>query len=169
MITIDNIADCQSMVEKRQQLHTEIDTLISGMWRHTRAEMDKSGKWIPFFPRSPEVDGLVSKLGEADHKLASLASDTAELATLMTGYSSIAEMARAKNGAASAIQQAESAIRKAMQTAIAQGVSPEDLREAESVREAELRRDAIVAEKGSLSDELTDRIAKAKAILERYQ
>lgn len=168
MTTIDNIADCKNMLETRQQLHAEIDTLISGMWRHTRAEMDKSGKWIPFFPRSPEVDSVVSKLDEADHKLASMSSDTAELATLMSGYSSIAEMARAKNGAASAIQQAESSIRKAMQTAIAQGVSPEDLRDAEAVRDAELRRDAIVAEKGSLSGDLAARIAKAKAILERY-
>ena len=168
MTTIDNITECKNMLETRQQLHAEIDTLISSMWRHTRAEMDKSGKWIPFFPRSPEVDGLVSKLDEADHKLASLASDIAELATLMGEYKSIEEMARAKNGAASAIQQAESSIRKAMQTAIAQGVSPEDLRDAESVRDAELRRDAIVAEKGSLSEDLAARIAKAKAILERY-
>jgi len=169
MITIDNITDCKGMVEKRQQLHTEIDTLISSMWRHTRAELDKSGKWIPFFPRSPEVDSVVGKLDEADHKLATLASDASELATLMSGYSSIEEMARAKNGAASAIQQAESAIRKAMQLAISQGIAPEDLRDAESVRDAELRRDAIVAEKGSLSEDLTARIAKAKAILEAYQ
>lgn len=168
MITIDNITDCKGMVEKRQQLHTEIDTLISSMWRHTRAELDDKNKWTPYFPRSPEVDATIARIDEADHKLATLASDADEIAKLMSGYSSIAEMARAKNGAASAIQQAESSIRKAMTVCISQGIAPEDLRDAEAVREAELRRDAIVAEKGSLSEDLADRIAKAKAILERY-
>jgi hypothetical protein len=168
MITIDNITDCKNMLETRQQLHAEIDELITSMWRHTRAELDGKNLWRPYFPRSPEVDSVLGKLDEADHKLATLASDTSELASLMSGYSSIEEMARAKNGAASAIQQAESAIRKAMQTAISQGIAPEDLRDAEAVRDAELRRDAIVAEKGSLSEDLADRIAKAKAILEKY-
>jgi hypothetical protein len=168
MSSIENIVDCKDMMATREQLHASIDTLISSMWRHCRAEMNGKNKWVPYFPRSSEVDGVIASIDEADHKLASLESDAAEVATLMSGYSSIAEMARDKNATANAIQHAESSVRKAMQTAIAQGVSPEDLRESEIVKEAELRRDNLVAEKGSLAEDLTVRLQKTKAILERY-
>lgn len=169
MTTIDNITDCKNMLETRQQLHAEIDELMTSMWRHTRAEMDKSGKYVPYFPRSPEVDSVVAKLDEADHKLATLASDASELAEAMGDFKSIAEMARAMNAASSAVTRAEHNVRSVMSGLIKRGVTLEDVGEDEAVIKTQLDLDRVIAEHKPLAEDLGERMKRAKAILERYQ
>lgn len=165
---IENIVDAKGMVETRQQLHAEIDTSISEIWRHCRAELDGKNLWRPYFPRSPEVDGIIAKIDTADHTLATLASDTAELAEAMGDFKSIAELARAMNAASSAVTRAEHNVRTIMSGLIKRGVTLEDVGEDPAVIEAQLALDRVISEHKPLAEDLTARIAKAKAILERY-
>jgi len=167
MTPIDNIIDCKGMLVTRQRLRDEIDELIAQAWRHVRVSKTKNSEYIPIF-LGPEMDDIATKLENADKRVAELEADAAEVVTLMTGYQSLSAMARDKTSWKNALARADDAVKAAMANAVRQGIPLEDVREAPPVTEAEIKRDQIVADLSEKLKDIEPRLAKAKAIIDRY-
>jgi len=167
MTTIENIVDCKGMITCRDQLHADIDQLISQAWRCVRVSKSKSGEYVPIFS-GPEMDDIATKLEDADKKISELEADASEIAKLMEGFQSLEHMARVMNTASGAVSRAEHNVRTIMSSLIKRGLPLEDVGQDLAVVEAQLALDKVVAEHKPIADDLGERMKKAKDIIRRY-
>lgn len=143
----------------------KLEKLTASLWRYIRVE--KVGNRLrPAF--DPAVNKTSADIATANAELDRIEKDAADFTKIMDEYSRISGMQADKTAAQIAIATAEDAVKDAANKAIKSGVPIDKLSHSNVVKEAEAHRDKTISELSAEVADLTDRIAKSNAILERY-
>lgn len=154
-----------AQMEKREhQLQSELDALVTELFKHLRATRDSKGRLIASFAQSAEP--IAESIERTEGELALLRADYSQIKAVLGGFATIEALVREIQRVKRQREDAQRELTRAREIALRNGVALDKLDDDKRVQAAKARCDALMRD--TELDELTNRLREIKAILQKY-